>query len=404
MTAAASAPAPRSRGLYLRARTAFFWLHLTAGCAAGLVVLMMAVTGVLLTYERQIMASYERASWADHGADAASLAYAELLDQVRSEHFEPKEIVVRADPRAPVGFAAGRRERVSLDAVDGEVVPPAAPEVDEFFTVVMRVHRWFALEGDARDVGRDVTGLANLAFLFLLGSGLFIWLPRVWSAAMLRTQLLFTRRPPTAKARDYNWHHVIGFWCLVPLIAIAASATVFHYDWATDALRSLSGAGPAQASAEPPDPVAEAPLLTNARDIDTLISDARLAAGEFERLTITLPAPEAAAMDVVVDRGNGAQVQHQAVLRIDRRTGASLGEAPRFEDDPYRWARFFNRFLHTGEVYGVFGQAIAGLASLGCAVLAWTGLALAWRRLVLMPLRRRARRRSAAGSAVPAEA
>ena len=61
MTAAASAPAPRSRGLYLRARTAFFWLHLTAGCAAGLVVLMMAVTGVLLTYERQIEL---RASWA----------------------------------------------------------------------------------------------------------------------------------------------------------------------------------------------------------------------------------------------------------------------------------------------------------------------------------------------------
>lgn len=395
MTAAASAPAPRRRGRSLRARTAFFWLHLTAGCSAGAVLLMLAVTGALLTYERQIMAGLERSSWVDHGAEAARLPLRSLLDQVRAEHFEPKELAIRADPRAPITFAAGRRERVSLDAVTGSVVPAPAPEVDAFFTFVMRIHRWFALEGDARDAGRDVTGLANLAFLFLLASGLFIWLPRIWSAGVLRSQMLFARRPPTAKARDYNFHHVIGFWCLVPLIAIAASATVFHYEWAKDALRALSGAGAVGEASEAKVVDGETLPVADARHIDALVADARAAAGAFERLTFTLPHAGAEVLEVIVDRGNGAQVQRQSVLRLDRRTGAVLGEAPRFADDPYRWARFFNRFLHTGEVYGVAGQTIAGLASLGAAVLAWTGLALAWRRLVLTPIRRRARRRSA---------
>ena len=393
MTVAALASARRTRGRFLRARTALFWLHLTAGCLAGAVLLMLAVTGALLTYERQIMAGFERSSWADHGADAPRLPLRALRDRVRAEHFEPRELVVRADPRAPVAFAAGRRERVSLDPVNGAVVPAPAPEVGAFFTLVMRVHRWFALEGEARDAGRDVTGLANLAFLFLLASGVFIWLPRIWSVAIVRSQMLFARRPPTAKARDYNWHHVIGFWCFVPLFAIAASATVFHYDWAQDALRALSGAGPAGETSEARGPGREAEPLAGALDIDALVAVAQSAAGAFERLTVTLPHAEAEMLEVTVDRGNGAQVQHQSVLRIDRRTGAVLGEAPRFADDPYRWARFFNRFLHTGEVYGVVGQSIAGLASLGCAVLAWTGLALAWRRLVLTPIRRRARRR-----------
>ena len=36
-----------------RIRTVFFWLHLTAGLAAGVVVLIMSVTGVLLTFEKQ---------------------------------------------------------------------------------------------------------------------------------------------------------------------------------------------------------------------------------------------------------------------------------------------------------------------------------------------------------------
>ena len=40
-------------------RKVLFWSHLTVGIIGGLVILMMSVTGVLLTYERQIIA------WAD---------------------------------------------------------------------------------------------------------------------------------------------------------------------------------------------------------------------------------------------------------------------------------------------------------------------------------------------------
>jgi hypothetical protein len=38
------------------------------------------------------------------------------------------------------------------------------------------------------------------------------------------------------------------------------------------------------------------------------------------------------------------------------------------------------RFVHTGEYYGMAGQAIAGIASLGGALLVWTGIALSYRR------------------------
>ena len=40
-------------------RKVIFWCHLTAGAFAGVVILIMSVTGVLLTYERQIQ------RWAD---------------------------------------------------------------------------------------------------------------------------------------------------------------------------------------------------------------------------------------------------------------------------------------------------------------------------------------------------
>ena len=46
----------------------------------------------------------------------------------------------------------------------------------------------------------------------------------------------------------------------------------------------------------------------------------------------------------------------------------------------------------TGEIYGLTGQTIAGLASAGGAVLVYTGLWLALRRLVASIKRRRSRR------------
>jgi uncharacterized iron-regulated membrane protein len=45
-----------------------------------------------------------------------------------------------------------------------------------------------------------------------------------------------------------------------------------------------------------------------------------------------------------------------------------------------RRLRSISRFVHTGEVLGIPGQTIAGLATGGAVVLGWTGMALALRR------------------------
>jgi uncharacterized iron-regulated membrane protein len=45
-----------------------------------------------------------------------------------------------------------------------------------------------------------------------------------------------------------------------------------------------------------------------------------------------------------------------------------------------RRIRSWVRYSHTGEAFGVAGQTVATMASAGGALLAWTGLSLAWRR------------------------
>jgi uncharacterized iron-regulated membrane protein len=91
-------------------RKVLFWMHLSAGVFAGIVVLIMSVTGVLLTYQKQMQA------WADtrqHRAappspDAKRLPVEALLGKVRDERGQmPSTVIRRADPAEPVGFAFG---------------------------------------------------------------------------------------------------------------------------------------------------------------------------------------------------------------------------------------------------------------------------------------------------------
>src|SRR5690606_36699136 len=67
-------------------------------------------------------------------------------------------------------------------------------------------------------------------------------------------------------------------------------------------------------------------------------------------------------------------------LQLDPFRGAVLQTTAPSDASAGRRLRSRLRFLHTGEALGLFGQILAGLASLGAVVLVWTGLALSWRR------------------------
>jgi uncharacterized iron-regulated membrane protein len=94
-------------------RNVIFWCHLLAGACAGVVILIMSVTGVLLAYQRQI----ER--WADTrgyavarpSPDAARLPLETLVAKAREGQTAPPTAVTLygdgAEP-ATVSFQGGR--------------------------------------------------------------------------------------------------------------------------------------------------------------------------------------------------------------------------------------------------------------------------------------------------------
>ena len=377
----------------MKIRTVIFWAHLVSGVSAGLVILLMSVTGVLLTYERQITAWSEDSYMGSVADGARMLSTDELIDVLRRAAPDAEQLTLTYsnEPGSVLRASAGRGRAYLIDPYSGEILHEGATRVDRFFTTVMYVHRWFALTGDSRGIGRAITGYSNLLFFFLLLSGAYLWLPRVWTRATVKTKVFFNSRTQTAKARDFNWHHVFSFWAFVPLFFVIPTASVFYFPWANDMLYGAFGE-------EPPERRRGARVEPLAAGIAALSQQALLerALAETEARGIqkwktvsmqTGASPQTTAQ-FRIDESIGGQPQAVTRLTLDSRDG-SIQEWRMFADStPGSQARSVVRFLHTGEVLGVVGQTLAGLASLAACFLVWTGLALAWRRLV-RPLFRR---------------
>ena len=200
----------------MKLRTVLFWMHLTAGLVAGSVILIMSVTGTLLTFQQSVLKIVERSQrYVDPPSPSAPrLDVDVLLARVRSavRDAEPTTVTLDSDPRVTVAVALGQRGTVFVNPYTGDVLGWGSARARAFYQSVTSWHRYLSVEGENRATARAITGACNAAFLVLALSGIYLWWPKQWTWRHVSAVTLF-RSGLSGNARDFNWHNVIGFWC-----------------------------------------------------------------------------------------------------------------------------------------------------------------------------------------------
>ncbi len=370
----------------MSARPLVFWLHLLVGVTAGTVIGFMSVTGVLLAFEPQITERLERDRRIVAPPPGASrLPVETLLARAREAKPEPRPSIVtlRADPTAAFVVSFGRDGgALFIDPYRGTVLGGFSP-VHDLLHEVVEWHRWLG----SREVGRPVTGAANLGFLGLVVLGVYLWWPRRWTRAALRPVTWFDSRLH-GRARDFNWHDVIGIWCAPVLLVLTLTGLVMSYQWADDLLYRVTGSEPS-----PPAAAAERPgaATGSGRDahsaeqrpparLDVLWARAERQVPGWVLISLRVPARPGGPVLFVIQEPAGWHPAPRSQLTLDPVTAEVVRWEPFAGQSLGRRLRAWVRPLHTGEAGGLAGQSVALAASAGAAVLAWTGLALAWRR------------------------
>ena len=369
-------------------RKIIFWTHLALAVAAGAIILTMAVSGVLLTYEKQI--EY----WADTRGmdgrapqpDAERLPTAALISSAQANiEGAPTAVRWRSPIDAPAEIVFGREGTVFVNRYTGEVLGKGPSGAHEFFTKVTRFHRYLSWSDGAKNT---FTAPANMAFLFIVVSGFYLWWPRKLSKRAFANITRF-RRGLSPKARDFNWHNVIGFWSLVPLFVIALSGTMLSYPWVNDLMYRTVGDTPPPRPGTAPAARPESPTVREPEtepvsvenvSWDKLFTNVQREIPDWMTATLNMK-PGEDGLTSVVERGTGGQLQKRVTVTADPETLEITKVATFADHSPGRRARLTLRYLHTGEWFGKIGQTIAGIVSLATLFMIWTGISLALRRL-----------------------
>jgi len=377
-------------------RSTIFWLHLALGCVAGVVILTMSVTGVLLAFQRQINTMADAPAVLQGQLDSAPPQPLDLTLAALESNGQgtPSELVLHNTANAPVEARFGRERTLYLNPWTGEVIGQPSERTRAFFAVIERFHRSLGL-GMQSAFGRGLTGAANLAFLFMLISGLYLWLPKLFNLTSLKTRLAF-RRGLQGKAREWNWHHAVGIWTAIPLLLIVVTGVVISYPWASNLLYKATGTQPpANGFRNDRGPSAGDPNRATShgqraaeharyRALNDLAQIAKLQIPNWKSITIAVPQPQAPTLGVSIDKSIGGQPEQASQLVINRTSGHVDAVRSFSDNNAGRKLRAWARFLHTGEEFGVVGELIAAISCLGAIVLVWTGLAMAIRRALAL--------------------
>ena len=389
-------------------RRFFFWLHLSVGLVVGLLIAFLALTGGIISFQPQLVTFTERGIRADHpGHHRLRPALHPPLPTLPPRPPSPSP----ASPSSPIPTAPPRSPRVPkapvllADSCTGRILGPGANHLRVFLATVRELHHQATFQGVHHETLRALKNAAALAFVFLTLSGLYLWFPRYLTWQHLRPTLLF-RPGLRGRAREWNLHNLAGFWLCLPLLAISTTGVIMAFPWANNLLYRAAGDTPPpprrESAPQPPSPQ-EMPASRHIHPASTRTPadftplDAPIArALSFQPATVstTLRLPPAKALASTpsltfqLARNDCGQSMNRDQLTVATADAAVLKFEPFAQASRGRRWRITARYLHTGELFGAPGQAIALTAALGALLLVWTGFSLAVRRLAAFRHRR----------------
>jgi uncharacterized iron-regulated membrane protein len=363
-------------------RKVIFWIHLVCGVTAGIFIFLMCVTGALLSFEPNILKAVESdMRYVRPAQNAQKLPVREIIAKVLEArpNARPSAVTLQNDSQAAAVVALGREGQVYVNPYTGEIIGEGATGWRAAFRVVEDLHRWIALPGEARTVGKTINDVCNLAFLMLALTGVYIWFPRRLAWQNFKSVLWF-RRGLGGKARDFNWHNTIGFWTSLVLIVLTVTGAVISYQWAGNLLYTLTGNEvPAQQPQQQSQPAqaAEQPFVVP-ENLDQIWAKAE-SHTFWKSISLRLPIARDAAV-FTIDEGVYWNIFGRSALTVDARTIEISKWEPYGEQNSARQLRSWARFTHTGETGGFVGQLVGFIACIGGAFLVFTGISLALRR------------------------
>lgn len=356
-------------------------IHLWLGFTSGLLVFIIAVTGCIYAFQKEIQ----------------DLTQSFRFVEKQSREFLPPSVLKAAAEKVlpekhihAVQYLGAERAAmviyynyepdyyyylVYVNPYTAEVLKVKDMEAD-FFQFILNGHFYLWLPPE---IGQPVVATATLVFVVLLISGIFLWWPRKKKDAKQRFKVKWKAR---WRRVNYDLHNVLGFYTWSIALIFALTGLVWGFQWFAKGVYNLAGG---EKNYEYSEPLSDTTVHYNGDvpAIDKVFAKMQEQYPASSAIEVHIPESHAAVI------GANANPDMETYWKIDYRYYDQYTLKEASVDHVY--GRFpeakaadkllrMNYDIHTGAILGLPGKVLAFFASLICASLPITGTYIWWGR------------------------
>lgn len=224
-------------------------IHLWLSVPFGLIISILCLSGAALVFENEIMEVCRHDFYYVAKVGATPLPAGELAKKVAAtlpDSVSVTGITISSDPARAyqVNLSKPRRASVYIDPYTGEI--KGRYERAPFFTTMFRLHRWLldSMKPDGGIFwGKMITGTSTLMFVFVLISGLIVWIPR--TAKALKNSLKITVNKGWRRFW-YDLHIAGGLYTFIFLLIMSLTGLTWSFGWYRTGFYKVFGVETAQ--------------------------------------------------------------------------------------------------------------------------------------------------------------
>jgi uncharacterized iron-regulated membrane protein len=360
----------RPRQLWLR--RALFQIHLWAGVALSLYVVVIAISGSILVFENELTGTT-----LPRGLSAFDPLHTAPIPEVMRKFTQAcpgctASLIVTPYPAVPAfqihAVDARQRQRGFIaDPVTGTLIPQPRSWVDWMHDLHL-----YLLLGSAH--GEQVNGVGAAILLLLCVTGLLLWWPgiRNWSRGFQISLRSHWRRI------NFDAHHAIGIWTLAIVTWWAISG--IYFAWYRPLEKAVNAIFPVRAMLSPPMP----PLALHhgaPASLADIVATAQQASPRGRLFGLYNPSLTDATVLAEMDLRDPANFAHRDLVTIETSNARVLtvwhyGSNMTLGD----WILWSMFTLHFGTTWGLPIKILWFLLGVSLAILSITGLIMYWNR------------------------
>ncbi len=349
-------------------------IHLYLSLAAGLVILICCLTGAILVFEKELQMAFNKHRYYVT-AGATKLPIEQLIANVKTAFPDAKingvKLYNQKDRSAEVSVTF-KKEEAPKPAATKAGPPPRQPGFtifvnpytgqvlekysyrETFFFQVFAMHRW--LLGGEDSIGKIITGVSTLLFLFILITGIILWWPKTKKIMQQRLKIKWNAG---WKRINHDMHLVFGFYSAIFLFIFAFTALAWSFEWFNEGIYTVTAS-----PLKPPPPPKSAVAANEKITLNAAFATAQKMYPEAVSYNLSAAKDSTDVVTVSVLPDNALHEGATDALYIDQYSGAVAGQLPFTNRSTGAKVRSAFKPIHTGSIGGTPTKIIAFIVCL----------------------------------------